>query len=722
MSLPNPDVAAADVPVSRRFNDLPALRAFAEGLRRIRATVMQPPEEIDGLTWIERHCVFSPETTRTTDSAELYGYQRGIVSAMCDEINDIVVVSKATRTGVTQCAAFATAYYIAHKRTQVAFVQPTESKSKDFEKSYIEPMLRDVKPLKAIRRTVRKGDIQDTWSLKFFRNGSVFRCFSAEAADNFRSYTGQVNIGDEVAADGWMSNTTKAQGSKEKLFEERSRTFPIRKTIFMSSPRRRGTCRITALLEQSDRRRYFVPCPHCGGMQYLQLGSAKTDYGMKWTLDDAGHVLDVKYQCEHCHELIDESCKHDMDRNGEWIATAIPKRPGVAGFVVTAFMSRFMGANWKSLIQEWLSAQANPEELETVVNNILAEPWDEVGGVTVEPEGLAARAVDLPAEVPDWVGLLTCGIDNQTGNTDQSKVESRPPRSEAQVVGWGPEGRFIPIAYLVFDKHTPFSPEANVELDEFRRRLWMKRDGSTLKIEATCIDMGGTNSDGVGYADDVRAYCNDRSRRGENCWAIKGNNTRLNKARSSDKPVWPRKASRKTGTGQWFQVETQRAKFKIDYLQKLTIAGGGFLFQIPRSLVNTVGYLDSLTAESIHGNKRGDRWFAPKGRNTGEAWDTLVYAYIARCGLQATYKKWADLNLALRDAGIKSTGEVYVGDDRSFNSPRRQAELGYSPLVDATDASNGAGEQMANNNIEQAKPKVVRRRQPVARSSFVSRY
>lgn len=710
---------------SIEINARPALEAFARGLAELRRTALQPPEEINGLDWVEKNCAFSPETTGHNDAAELYGYQRGIVEVMTDGYHDLVVVPKSTRSGITQCAAFATAYFIAHERTQVAFVQPSEAKAKDFEKTYIEPLIRDVAPLRAVKRVPRKGDVQDTWSLKFFLNGSVFRCYSAEAADNFRSYTGRVQIGDELSADGWASGGERSQGNKQKLFEERSRTFFRRKTIYMSSPRRRGSCRIWSVWERSDKRRYFVPCPHCGGMQYLKWGGEKKKYGLKYDLDEHGHVTDVAYQCEHCEKYIDESHKRWMDSKGQWIATAVPERPGIAGFHVNALMSLFVGASWKTLAQEWIAAQGNPEDLETAVNNILGEPWDEVEGVTVEPEGLALRAKALPAEVPDWVGLLTCGVDAQSGSEDQEKIDAKPPRLEGQVVGWGPEGHFIPIAYEVFDKHYPFSAESKAELDAFRRRPWTKRDGSTLTIQATAIDMGGRNIDGVGFADDVRAYASARAK--ENVWAIKGNNTSLSKAGSGEKPIWPRKASRKKGSGQWFQVETQAAKFKLDRLMKMTVAGGGFLFTIPQSLVEMPGYLEGLTAEKVVSDKRG-RYWKKKGKNTGEPWDTLVYAYIARLGLQTSSKKWADLNLALAQDGVKLSAEAYHGVDKSYNSVIRHAvPVEQAPAARPSDAApapvSSAPQAVAPTApLEKPSTPAKRPRRPAAvRSSWMSR-
>lgn len=46
-------------------------------------------------------------------------------------------------------------------------------------------------------------------------------------------------------------------------------TFWNRKIVLVSTPTNKGTSRIEAAFEESDQRRFWVPCPDCGTEQVL---------------------------------------------------------------------------------------------------------------------------------------------------------------------------------------------------------------------------------------------------------------------------------------------------------------------------------------------------------------------------------------------------------------------------------------------------------------------
>ena len=51
----------------------------------------------------------------------------------------------------------------------------------------------------------------------------------------------------------------------------RARTFARRKIFLCSTPLNSGTSRIEAAYEESDKRRYWVPCPFCDQYQVLDF-------------------------------------------------------------------------------------------------------------------------------------------------------------------------------------------------------------------------------------------------------------------------------------------------------------------------------------------------------------------------------------------------------------------------------------------------------------------
>ena len=72
----------------------------------------------------------------------LYGYQRGLMDAMCDPTMPVVTVPKGVRVGYTRCATLALAYYCHHDPMLCAVVQPTLPDAEDFGGGEIAPMLR----------------------------------------------------------------------------------------------------------------------------------------------------------------------------------------------------------------------------------------------------------------------------------------------------------------------------------------------------------------------------------------------------------------------------------------------------------------------------------------------------------------------------------------------------------------------------------------------------
>jgi phage terminase large subunit GpA-like protein len=86
----------------------------------------------------------------------------------------------------------------------------------------------------------------------------------------------------------------------------------------VSTPTIRGLSRIEREYEASDQRRYFVPCPHCGAMQWLQFER------LRW---DKGRPDTAAYHCEGCEKSIAEHHKTQMLERGEWRATAVSADP-----------------------------------------------------------------------------------------------------------------------------------------------------------------------------------------------------------------------------------------------------------------------------------------------------------------------------------------------------------------------------------------------------------
>jgi phage terminase large subunit GpA-like protein len=338
---------------------------------------------MSGSEWAEKYGWIPKGTGAESGPVTLYGYQRGLMDAMCDPRIPMVTVLKAARVGYTRCATLAIAYHVHQDPTLCAIAQPTIPDAEDFGGSEIAPMLRETPALAGLLRPIRKGEKPDKATFYSLTNGASIRVVGAASDDAFRRYSARFQFADEIDGDGWTPGA-KSQGDKLKLYWTRGETFWNRKQVRGSTPLIEETSRIWKLWNQSDQRRYFVPCPQCDEMQYLEWGGPDVPHGIKWRLTEDRRIESVWYVGK-CGCIIDESHKPWMDARGEWRATAAPRQPGHAGYHLWTGMSLTPNAAWPVLVQEWLDAQDDPASLvQPFVNLRLGRTYRAVYGQEIK--------------------------------------------------------------------------------------------------------------------------------------------------------------------------------------------------------------------------------------------------------------------------------------------------------------------------------------------------
>ncbi|ALG71119.1 hypothetical protein VY88_03150 [Azospirillum thiophilum] len=95
-----------------------ALLALFEGSLKFQ-------DRMSGSVWAERHGWIPKGTGAEHGKVTLYGYQRGLVDAMCDPAVPLLTVLKAARVGYTRCATLAVGYHLHQDPTLCAVAQPT---------------------------------------------------------------------------------------------------------------------------------------------------------------------------------------------------------------------------------------------------------------------------------------------------------------------------------------------------------------------------------------------------------------------------------------------------------------------------------------------------------------------------------------------------------------------------------------------------------------------
>lgn len=589
-----------------------AWQNFTGELRQRRSDV-RPPEPLSLSEWANKYAVLSKETSAQTGRFRSFAYQDGMMDAITDPAVTQVSVMKSARVGYTKILDHVVGYYLAHDPSPILIVQPRVEDAEDYSKTEIAPMLRDTPVLAEICGDPKAKDSNQTILKKTFANGANLTLVGANSPGGFRRITCRIILFDEV--DGYPSGGAGVEGDQIALGIKRSETFWNRKIALGSTPTVKGTSRIEKAYEESDQRRYYVPCPHCGEFQVLEWGGPETPYGIKWDKDENGEGIpeSAYYVCRHNGCVIHHNEKSGMVKRGEWRATKPFK--GHAGFHIWAGYSLFPNAAWKYLVAEWLRVKNDPLMRQTFINLVLGEPYEDRGEKALSEKRLLERCEVYAAEVPDGVAVLTAGIDTQDG------------RFEIEVTGWGRNEESWSIAFDVIEGDLETN-EPWQRLDAYLKQIWRRADGRGFTIMAACMDSGGHHTQKV--------YEFAKERLGRRIWAIKGESARGGKR----SPVWPTKKPTSKSKASFKPIiigvnaakDTIRGRLHIDPPAPGEPAASYMHFPADRDL----NYFSQLLAErsvlKVSGGQRYRVWEQLPGR-ANEALDCRVYSYAALCGL-----------------------------------------------------------------------------------------
>jgi len=577
-----------------------ARRRLRRAVRESMARAYSPPPKLSVAEWADSFRYLSPEAAalpgRWKTSNEPMA--RGVMDAFSDPMVEKVTVMCAAQIMKTEAILNTVGYFVHGDPAPILIIQPTVEMAEAFSKDRVAPMIRDTPALTPLFET-RSRDSSDTIRHKAFPGGRI-NIAGANAPAELASRPIRVVLCDEV--DRYPISAGK-EGDPVGLAEKRTTTFWNRKIGLFSTPTVKGHSRIEASFDEGDRRRYYVPCPHCGVRQYLRWAR------VKWP---EGQPEAALYHCDPeahdpftgefgCGEPWTEAERIEAIDGGIWIAEGEFK--GHASFHASQLASKRVPL--ARVVREFLECKAFPDRLKAWVNTVLAETWEE-GGEKADPDSLFDRREAYPASpLPAGVGLITAGVDVQDN------------RFECEIVGWGRHDERWSLDYIVHyaDPSTPVYWEA---LDDVLNRVFEHPFGFTLRIDTACVDSGGHHTQAV------YDFCRPRFAR--RVFAIKG-------VGGPGKPIWPKKATRnhakKTDV---FLIGVDQAKDVV--MKRLMIAepGPGFC-HFPKRDAYDEAYFAGLTAEKkITKYRHGQAyavWEKPDhARN--EPFDCAVYALAAK--------------------------------------------------------------------------------------------
>lgn len=560
-----------------------------------------------------------------------------------------VVFMKGAQVGGTEAGNNWMGYVVHNTPGPMMLVQPSLDIAKRLSKQRIAPMIEEMPVLRELIAPSRERDSGNTVLVKEFRGG-VLIMTGANSAAGLRSMPVRFLFLDEVDA---YPSDVDGEGDPVKLAEKRTTTF-VRKKIFkVSTPTIKDLSRIEKEYDASDRRRYFVPCPHCRGMQWLRWKDADGTKRLVWEEDNPQTVA---YACEHCGALIEERHKTQMLAAGEWRATA-PGDGKTAGYHLSSLYSPVGWKSWAEIVSEFLDAKNDPPLLKTWVNTVLAETWEEEYSTKIGAEGLAKLAEEYPLMTVPAGGLVLTGA-----------IDVQDNRLEVLVRAWGrdEESWLVNRAQIYGD---PAQIEVWKQADSVLLQEYPHESGKAMRVRAAAVDTGGHHTH-FAYA-----FCRNRAKR--HVIAIKGSSQAaqpaIGKARFVDLNFKNQQIKR---GAKYHPVGTDTIKAVIYARLKLQQRKGAGVYHWPQGIDDE--YFKQLTVEkqvTRHVNGYAKRvWIKPDNARN-EALDLEVYSYAA---LQYLYTRvnratiWEQLEKILHgESPEKEAHEPDSDPSPPASSPRK---------------------------------------------------
>ncbi len=375
------------------------------------------PEEVTVSEWADKNRILDPMTSAEPGQwrTERTPYLRGIMDAFRNPLVEKITIMASTQVGKTECMLNMLGYAIDQDPGPTLMVMPREPDAKTASTTRVKPMIQISSALKG--HCTSENDDLTKMQMKLDRmyiyfaganspaglSGKPVRYLFRDETDKYPKFSGE-------------------EADPLELSSERTRTFWNRKIVDCSTPTTESGY-INREYDRSDKRRYYVPCPHCGGYQVFY----KIQIKVPETERDPERIKQLRiawYECIYCKGRIVDVMKQKMLLDGVWLPASVQLEPGGklpekldipqvshVGFHINAIYSPWL--TFSEIIAKWFAVQDRVELLMNFINSWLAEIWQEKVEET-HPDQL--RKLCRPYKkgvIPDGGIVLTAGIDVQ---------------------------------------------------------------------------------------------------------------------------------------------------------------------------------------------------------------------------------------------------------------------------------------------------------------------
>lgn len=465
--------------------------------------IFAPPPDETVAEWTPKNINMSTKVDSIGGAYKPFAYQTEILNESTNLATREIVLMTSAQVAKTWSMLIIVAHRMKHRPCGIVWAMDSKESVEFLSASRFTPMVEESPTLKEIVAEVGYKSAKNTKLFKDYDGGWI-RFITAGTERALASASAPLVIGDEI--DKWPK--TK-EGDAYGLLEARMKMQINPLQVSASTPSIKGASKIEDLYDASDRRRFHVPCFHCGKEhllifdnidwdskvydteeEYKQASADLVAEGVVFfeskTNNKKLHFPDTAHiSCPECGTVITDYEKNIMVTQGRWIA----ERPftGSAGFHLNELYSP--KRTFSDIVRDYLKKKDNPETMQVFVNATLGKSW-EVPHESMKSDDLAARRENyyeyrthpitgesIEPEVPAGGAILTAGVDVQID------------RLEVSVRLWGLGYESWGIEHLIL-YGDPFQDIVWGQLNALLEKQYKHPSGAILRIQKCAIDSG----------------------------------------------------------------------------------------------------------------------------------------------------------------------------------------------------------------------------------------
>ena len=436
---------------------------------------VKPISTMSVVEWVEANRILPPSSSepgkfkisRTPFLAEILECMSPIHPART------VIFQKSAQIGGSEALYNSIGYLIDQAPATTLLVLPTERLARESSRGRIAPLIENTKCLREKISESSSKDGGNSIARKEYPGG-VFIALTANSAPNLRLIAAKYLFLDEV--DG-MPVSIDGEGDVMSLLLKRTNTFASeRKVMMTSTPLITDSSVVSKEYQNSDQRKYFVPCLHCGEMHILEWQN------VVW---ESQHPETARFKCPGCKKEYGEECKTEMMALGKWVATNEEWADETRrGYHLNALYSPVGWYSLEQAVTEFEASRGDETKAQSFKNTVLGEPYSyqhyrpTLNIDNVEQNIYGDPGVHLPNDV-----LVLCGSIDQQGD-----------RCEAYVYGFDYKEQMYAIDFLTIvgdPSKNSFWREVENKCASLKYR---RADGRLFDVSTWVVDSGGHNT------------------------------------------------------------------------------------------------------------------------------------------------------------------------------------------------------------------------------------